>query len=49
MVDVASQPAEINATEVVEQSPRMEETFDEPVMEEVRFSSSWTLWEHYEP
>ena len=34
---------------VVEQDPRLEETFDEPCLEEVRFRNSWTLWEHYEP
>ena len=26
----------------------MEETFEEPVLEELRLKSSWTLWEHYE-
>jgi len=40
---------EKTATAVVEQDPRLEETFEEPCLEEVRFRCSWTLWEHYEP
>jgi hypothetical protein len=27
----------------------MDETLDTPVLEELRFRNSWTLWEHYEP
>ena len=31
-----------------EQSPVVEETFDEPENSELAFSRQWTLWEHYE-
>jgi len=47
--------AATNATEeektaavVVEQSPTLEETFDEPCLPDLKFKNSWTLWEHYE-
>lgn len=58
MVD-GTKPAEAaaaaNATEeektvvdVVEQSPTLEETFEEPCLEDLKFKNSWTLWEHYD-
>ena len=31
-----------------EQSPTMEETFEDPIIPEIKFRSDWTLWEHYE-
>jgi len=31
-----------------EQSPTLEETFNDPVLEELSLKNSWTLWEHYE-
>ena len=41
-----------NATEdskkEVEQSPNLEETYDTPVIDELKFRCDWTLWEHYE-
>lgn len=57
MVDVTKAPeaAPANATEEIvkpeaepEQSATMEETFDEPVIDELKLSHPWTLWEHYE-
>ena len=26
----------------------MEETFEDPIIPEIKFRSDWTLWEHYE-
>lgn len=59
MAEVANKHVESatqNATEeskgvegaVEEQSPTVEETFDEPASSEYKFRSEWTLWEHYE-
>lgn len=31
-----------------EQSADVTETFDEPVLPDLKFRCSWTLWEHYE-
>ena len=50
---VVAESAEIkNATEEVkaepEQASNMEETFDTPVIPELKFRCDWTLWEHYE-
>lgn len=53
--DGAAAPNTANATEEEnkaqaepEQSPNLEETFEEPVLEELKLKNSWTLWEHYE-
>ena len=57
MEEVAKAPeaAIANATEEdakvqaePEQSATMEETFDEPLLEALKFNHPWTLWEHYE-
>ena len=57
--DSTAPPAESNQTddrnseeekeaEAEEQSPTCEETFNEPVTPETKFTNDWTLWEHYE-
>ena len=31
-----------------EQATDMDETFDEPIDDKLKFRTPWTLWEHYE-
>ena len=44
----AAADATIEEVKVVEQEPFMEETFNDPILPEVKLPNSWTLWEHYE-